>query len=73
MKWYSDLTEGILGGGGALRHQRFRLALRVDGLDAEHVVLALVEAGHVALGLLGRADGHPAAGFDVHTLHNVAL
>ncbi|KAE8741319.1 hypothetical protein FOCC_FOCC013173 [Frankliniella occidentalis] len=66
------LTEGVLGGGRLVRLQGLGLALLVDGLDPELVVVALLEALDLKLGLVCATHRHPAARGHVQLLHRVA-
>lgn len=54
-----ELTEGILSDDRLISLEFLGLALLVDGLDAELVRLALLQAGHVGLAVLRRAARDP--------------
>ena len=54
------LTEWILGDDGVLSVERLRLALRVDGLDPELVLVARDQVVHLHRRLGAAAGRHPA-------------
>ena len=67
-------TVGILGQDALVAVERLRLALVVDGLDAELVPLARLEAGDLGVGCVpvGPRGRLPATGRRVHLLDDVA-
>ena len=73
LKEAAVLTVGIFGEYFVVVGERFALALRVDGLDAELVLLSGFQAGHSALRVAhDLSDLDPLAGLDVLRLDDVA-
>ena len=53
------LTERIFGENLPVALQWLRLALLVDSLDSELVLLTLLKTGNIRLRLVGRSAGYP--------------
>lgn len=68
-----ERTEGILGQSRLVSFQGLSLSLGVHGANAELVLVALGQAGHLGLGALRRRHGDPAPGLDVHPLDDVVV